>query len=85
MSLRRHSYRENIFVEAVLIPILDLQVSVTGIRKYFERDNKHWAMNNDGCKGPIGQLLLGAYCTKYFPSKHVKKTKMYFAKIGTHK
>ena len=63
------------FAEAVLIPILNLQVTVTGIPKCFERDNKQLAMNNDGYKGPIGQFLLGAVCTKYFPRYVTKNGK----------
>ena len=34
----------------------------------FENYDGNWEMNDDGCKRPIGQLLLGANCTKYFPS-----------------
>ena len=56
------------FVEVILIPTLDLKVSVTSKPKCFKRYKQQWAMNDDGNRGPVGWLLLDADCTQYFPS-----------------
>ena len=55
------------YVEAILIPKLDLKVIEVGVPECFNRYNSQWAHNDDGLRGPVGQLLLGAYCVQFFP------------------
>ena len=55
------------YVEAILIPSLNLKVTEAGIPDCFNRYNHmktniSWAQNDDGLRGPVGQLLLGADC-----------------------
>ena len=59
------------FVEAILIPTLDLKVTEVGIPDCFKRYNNmntnfSWAQNDDSLRGPVGQLLLGTDFTQYF-------------------
>ena len=53
--------------EAILIPNMDLKVTLTGKPKCWDKYNELWAYQDDGNNGPIGQLLLGADCTRLFP------------------
>ena len=67
---------------------MNLKVKETGIPDCFNRYNHiktniQWAQNNDGVRGPVGQLLLGTDCAKSFPYnltksnvKPIKKRKM---------
>ena len=70
-KIRRLTIGSNMYVEAILIPSLNLKVMEAGIPDCFERynnlTNSQWAQNNDGLRGPVGQLLLGADCMQYFP------------------
>ena len=55
------------YIEVILIPNLYLKVPEAGVPECFNRYNSQWAQNDDGLRGPVGQLLLGADCTQYFP------------------
>ena len=68
----RLTNRSKMYVKAILIPTLNLKVTEVGIPYCFNKYNHmktniSWAQNDEGLKGPVGQLLLGADCIEYFP------------------
>ena len=58
-NIHRLAIGPKMFDKAILIPTLDLKVTVTVITDCYNRYNGYWAMNDDRGRGPVGQLLMG--------------------------
>ena len=70
-KIHRLAIGSNMYIEAILIPSLNLKVTEAVILDCFNRyshikTNTQWAQNDDGLRGPVGKLLLGKDRTPNF-------------------
>ena len=60
---------EDVSAEAILLPILQLKNTITDRPDCWKIFDGRWAYQDDGCNGSVGQMLIGADCTRLIPTK----------------